>query len=208
MKILIVEDHTVLKIALKKLLESVFNDAMVIGAANARQCYSMLNQHSIDIVILDLNLPQTHGFVVLDEIAMQWPQTKVLVLSGDSYEESGLQSIYKGAWCYLDKAVDPDILIEAIETLYKGHKYYVPQINELLIKPHIKPGDKLPHETLSKREYEVMILLAKEKKYKEISEQLGISEKSVGTNRTNITIKMGIKKNTEITAYCKLHKLI
>ena len=139
---------------------------------------------------------------------MLWPDTKVIVLSADKYQDSGLPSIYKGAWAYLEKTVHPDILIAAIKKVFAGQKYYVPQINELLIKPHLKPGDKLPHEKLSKREYEVMILLAKEKKYKEISEQLGISDKSVGSNRTGITIKMGIKKNTEITAYCKLHKLL
>jgi two-component system, NarL family, invasion response regulator UvrY len=208
MKILIVEDHTILRKNLKTMFESAICGCVAIEAANGPQTLEILRKNTVDIVLLDLNLPEMHGLLVLEEIMKQWPCIKVLVMSADSYEESAVQSMQKGAWGYLTKEVDPDELIEAIETLNKGKKYLLPEVADLLINPPKSTAAEELHKMLTPCEYKVMILLAKEKSYKAIASVLGIKESTVGTHRTNLMIKMGMEKNSQLTKYCKIHKLI
>jgi DNA-binding NarL/FixJ family response regulator len=208
MKILICEDHTMVRQNMRKLLEETLGISSIAEAKNGRNTLEVLNKNPADIVLLDLNLQDIHGFEVLEKIGQQWPDTRVLVLSADAYEVSAVKAFQKGAWCYLNKDIDFEILIDAINSLYKGEQYILPEVMKLLTGPQNMNAVQYLHKKLTEREYEVMIMLAEGKSYKVISNELFISEKTVSAHRTNIMGKMGFKKNPELTLYCLKNKLI
>jgi two-component system, NarL family, invasion response regulator UvrY len=208
MKILICEDHRLVRKNMIKLFEETPGICFISEAKNGKQALEILGKTPVDVVLLDLILPDMHGFEVLDKIVQQWPDVKVLVLTADAYEESAVKSFQKGAWGYLNKDVDPDILIEAMHSVYEGKKYILPVVVDLLSLPQNIEGYKELYKKLSAREYEVMIKLAEEKSYREISNELFISVNAVGSHRTNIMKILGLKKNTELTKYCIKNKLI
>jgi two-component system, NarL family, invasion response regulator UvrY len=208
MKILICEDHRLVRKNMIKLFEETPGICFISEAKNGKQALEILAKTPVDVVLLDLILPDMHGFEVLEKIVHQWPEVKVLILSADAYEDSAVKAFQKGAWCYLNKDIDPDILIEAMISLYEGKKYILPEVNSLLASPQNIMGGQGLHKKLSSREYEVMIKLAEGKSYKEISLELFISKKTVSAHRTNIMGKMGLKKNPELTLYCLKNKLI
>jgi two-component system, NarL family, invasion response regulator UvrY len=208
MKILICEDHTLVRQNMRKLLEETSGISFVAEARSGKHTLEVLQKNPVDIVLLDLNLQDIHGFEVLEKIGAEWPQIKVLVLSADAYEVSAVKAFQKGAWCYLNKDIDFEILIEALNSLYKGKQYILPEVMKLLAGRQNINADQDLHKKLTEREYEVMIKLAEGKSYGEIAKELFISEKTVGSHRSHIVEKLELKLNTELTLYCIKHKLI
>lgn len=208
MKILICDDHKLFREGLKKMIELSAGISLIVEAADGKQALAMLGENTIDVALLDLSLPDVSGLELLETINRQWPDVKVVVLTMHSYDEFASQALKHGAACFLNKNIEPEILIEAIKSVYAGKQYVVPELAELLAKDLYKDDKHLPHELLSNRELQVMLKLAAGKTYAEISDELNISKTTVGTHRTNIVERMKIKKNTELTSYCIKNKLI
>lgn len=209
MNILICEDHTILMQSMKSYLQKSLTGSVIFEAKNGEQALEILGTKPMDVVLLDLSMPGgMHGFEVLEKINRQWPAVKVIILSADAYELSAVKAIRNGAWSYLNKDVEMEVLIDAIKSVVAGKKYILPEVLELLSNPQISPVPEELHKDLTDREYEVMILLAKERSYIQISKKLNMSTNNVGTHRTNLMLKMKMKKNSELVNYCRINHLI
>ncbi len=208
-KILIADDHPILRQGLVKILSSA-SDFQVVGEAqNAKETIEFIRKEECDIVILDITMPDRNGLDVLEQIKKEKPQINVLILSVHREELYAKQAFKSGASGYMTKESAPDELAGAIRMIVSGRKYVSPAFAEkLLFETENEAKDKPLHETLSKREFQIMLMIAAGETPKSISEKLFISVKTVNTYRDRILERMSFKTNADITRYAVLNKLI
>ena len=207
-KLLIVDDHDVVRVGFRQIL-SESGRFLVAGEANsAAQAFDHLRKESFDIVLLDISLPDGSGVDVLRKIRERYPDTKVLILSGFAEEQYGVNMLRAGAAGFLSKTCTSEQLISAIETIAIGRRYVSPKLAEILAEGLSAPTDKPVHDQLSEREFQIFCRLAEGKTVSEIAESLFISVKTVSTYRSRLMEKMGLKTNSELTYYALKNGLI
>jgi DNA-binding NarL/FixJ family response regulator len=160
------------------------------------------------VVLLDISMPGRSGLEILEEIKAQRPKLAVLILSMHPEEQYAVRALRAGASGYLTKASAPQELIGAIRKVASGGKYVTASLAEKLADELEVNTGKLPHERLSDREHQVMLMLAGGKSVSDIASELCLSVKTISTYRTRIMEKMGMKKNAELTLYAVHNKLI
>lgn len=207
-KVLITDDHAMFRAGLKHIIDEEF-DMLVAGeAANGQEVMSKILDKDYDVVVLDINMPGRDGIEVLSEIKAVKPNIAVLVLSMYSEEQFAIRALREGASGYLTKESAPDELTSAIREVFRGGKYISPTVAQILAYNVDSHSEKLLHEKLSDREYEVMLQITIGKKIREIAGELNLSGKTISTYRTRILEKMGMETNTELTQYAIRHKLL
>jgi two-component system, NarL family, invasion response regulator UvrY len=206
-RVIIVDDHPVVRRGLKQIIEEEPDMQMVNQAGNARDAISVIGQTACDAVILDITLPGVSGIEVLNQLRREHPDLPVLIMSMHEEEQYALRVLKAGASGYLMKDSIPEELIKAIRKITAGGKYISSSFSETLISLQEAPGKPL-HENLSDREFQIMCMIARGKALKEIGEVLCISGKTVSTYRARIMEKMKIKTNADITSYALKHELI
>ena len=207
-RILLVDDHALIRRGLRNLLESDLATAQVFEAEDARQATERLMSDSWDLILLDINLPGRSGLEVLEEVRHLHLKTPVIVLSAYPEEEFALRAFHLGASGYLNKQSASEELLVAVKRVLAGGKYVTASMAERLaaaLGGDIRPA---PHELLSNRELQVMRLVAGGKTLKEIGEALGVSEKTVATYRTRLSTKMGLGSKVDLTRYAVQHGLV
>ena len=208
LRILIVDDHDVVRIGFRQILSEHPRFSVTAEAATAAEALEALRTVKFDIVLLDLSLPDGSGIDVLRRIKAQYPDTKVLVLSGFSEEQYGINMLRAGAAGFLSKTCSSEELVKAIDTVAVGRRYVSSKLADLLADGLTTPVDKPLHEQLSQREFQIFCHLAEGKTVSEISESLFISVKTVSTYRARLMEKMGLKTNSELTYYAVKNGLI
>ncbi|MFZ4564402.1 MAG: response regulator transcription factor [Bacteroidales bacterium] len=208
MKILICDDHRLVRDGLRQILLQMEGMTVVEEAGNAKEAFSYLRREHFDIVLLDISLPDRNGLDVLQSIKEKWPSTNVLILSMHPLEVFALRALTFGASGYLTKDTAMEELLIAVKSVSEGQKYISISVEKLLVHHLDKDEISLKHNALSKREFEILIKLANGKSLLEIGNELSISNKTVGTYRTRILEKMGLTKNIELTWYCMENRLI
>ena len=208
-KILIADDHPILRQGLVKIL-SAAPDLQVVGEAqNAKEIIDLVKKNECDVVILDITMPDRNGLDVLEQIKREKPQTSVLMLSVHKEELYAKQAFKAGAAGYMTKESVPDELVGAIRMIASGKRHISPAFAEkLLFETEHQDIDKPLHEMLSNREFQIMLMIASGLTPKVISEKLFISVKTVNTYRDRILERMSFKTNADITRYAVLNKLI
>lgn len=207
-KILIADDHAIVREGLKQIVAEE-SDMKVTGeAANSDEVLSIILKNSFDIAILDINMPGKSGLDLLKDLKIQFPKLPVLILSMYAEEQYGIRALKAGASGYLRKASVPDELVAAIRKIVLGGKYISLTLAEKLADNVYSSYDKLPHEKLSDREYEVMCKIASGESAEQISEDLSISIHTFYTYRNRIFEKMNMRSNVELTQYVINNKLI
>lgn len=207
-KVLITDDHAMFRAGLKHIIDEEF-DMLVAGeAANGQEVMSKILDKDYDVVVLDINMPGRDGIEVLSEIKAVKPNIAVLVLSMYSEEQFAIRALREGASGYLTKESAPDELTSAIREVFRGGKYISPTVAQILAYNVDSHSEKLLHEKLSDREYEVMLQITIGKKIREIAGELNLSGKTISTYRTRILEKMGMETNAELTQYAIRHKLL
>lgn len=201
MRILVADDHPVVRLGLSQILTRSFKGVAVEEASNARQLLQQLGKGRWDLILLDLTLPGRSGLDVLKQVKEQCPKLPVLVLSIHSENEYGIRVLKAGASGYLTKETVPEQLIQAINKVLKGRIYVSDSLAERLAAGLRDKLDLLPHETLTDREYEVMRLIASGLSTGEIARKLSLSVKTISTFRSRILQKMRLKNNAEIVRY-------
>ena len=205
MKIIISDDHAVVRKGLKQILMEMSGVKVVEEVDNGPALIEKITNDSFDFVVLDISMPGQSGLQALKEIRDRKPKLPVLILSIHPEEQYALRALKGGASGYITKDSAPEELVKAIQKILSGHKYITQSITDKLADNF---GDKLPHELLSDREYEVLAMIAVGKTITDIGAELSLSVKTVSTYRSRIYDKMGMTSRTELTLYAIQNKLI
>ncbi|QEC65936.1 response regulator transcription factor [Panacibacter ginsenosidivorans] len=208
LRILIADDHTVVRRGLKQILLDEFPTADVQEAADADILLKKVMKEEWDVVISDLSMPGRSGMEALQQIKLHNPKLPVLILSVHAEEHYAIRVLKAGASGYLNKESAPEELIKAIHRVLLGKKYITPSIAEQLASSLDKDNEKPLHEYLSDREFEVLKLLASGKAVSDIADQMSLSVTTVSTYRARIMAKMNLKTNADLTLYAIENKLI
>jgi DNA-binding NarL/FixJ family response regulator len=207
-KILIADDHAIVREGLKQILSESADLSVVDEASTGQEVLEKISKNDPDLVILDIAMPGRGGLDILKEIKTQKPRLPVLILSMYPEEQYAVRVLKSGAAGYLTKESAPSELVRAIRQISQGKKYISPSLAEkLAVDLEIGP-DKPSHETLSDREYQVMCMIASGKTLKEISDGLSLSIKTISTYRSRILEKMNMKTNAELTHYAIKNNLV
>ena len=207
-KILIADDHAIVREGLKQIVAEE-KDILVAGEAeNANRLMELLKAEKWSLVVLDINMPGRSGLEALKDIKQIYPDLPVLILSMFSEDQYGLRAIKAGASGYLKKVSAPTELVAAIRKIVSGGKYINQSLAEKLAENFGGLNNKLLHEKLSDREYQIMCNIALGKSAEEIAEELSISINTVYSYRNRILEKMSMRSNVELTQYAIQYKLI
>jgi two-component system, NarL family, invasion response regulator UvrY len=206
MKILIVDDHAIFRDGLRRILSDEFKAVTFGEASNATEALDRVWKEKWDVVLLDITMHGRTGLDVLKEIRSSASDVPVLILSGHPEEQYAVRVLKAGAAGYLTKESASHELCKAVKKLLGGGKYISASVAEQLAALIQSPqGD--PHETLSNREYQVMLLIAAGKVPKEIGSELSLSAKTISTYRSRILEKLKLRNNAEIMRYVVERKL-
>jgi DNA-binding NarL/FixJ family response regulator len=208
MKILIADDHEVVRQGVRQILIEGFEKVAFGEAVNAAELLAQVRKQKWDLVLLDISMPGRSGLEALVELKKEQPKLPVLVLSMFSEREYALRVLRAGAAGYLTKQGLGHELVAAVKKVLGGGRYITPTLAELLAADLGKQETGLPHEKLSDREYEVMKLIAAAKSVKEIASELSLGEKTVFTYRARLLEKLGLKSDVEVARYALQHGLV
>jgi two-component system, NarL family, invasion response regulator UvrY len=207
-RIVIVDDHRLVREGLKKLLTHE-NDMCVIGeAGDSLEAFELIDRLLPDLLLLDLSLPGRSGLDILADIRLRYPELRTLILSMHPEESWGLRALKAGADGYLGKDVVPDELVTAIRRIHAGRKYITEGLAEALVDDMMQPQAAHAHERLSQREFEVLLLIASGKQPRDIADLLSIGERTVGTYRRRILEKLRLASTADIVHYAIQHRLL
>lgn len=207
-KILIADDHSAIRIGVKQICANEFPAMQFAEAVNYAEVFQKLKETDWDILILDVDLPGRNGLDILKQIKTDKIKVPVLMFSFHIEEQIALRALKIGAAGYLSKDVADMELIKAINQILKGKKYVSESIAEKLLSLYEKDTEKEPHELLSDREYQTLLLIASGKTVSEIAEILYLSKPTISTYRARILEKMKMKNNAELTTYAIGQKLL
>lgn len=207
-KILIVDDHEVVREGVKKILDEQSSAATFGEASTAPEAIRLVREQDWDVVVLDLSVGDGGGLEVLKELKHIRPRLPVLILSMHSEEQYARRAFKAGAAGYITKGSPREELVKAINKVIGGGVYISPALAERLAIDLGSDTERAPHEALSDREFEVMRLIASGKTVGEIAEMLSLSDKTISTYRARILEKMGMKTNAELTHYAIQNKLV
>lgn len=208
MKILIADDHSVVREGLKQYVKTLNEVKLIDEAVNGNEAWAKIKDEGYDLVILDVSMPGMSGLDVLRKIKERNLQTRVLILSVYPQEQYAIHAFKLGASGYLSKDGAFEELTLAIRKIASGGRYVSSAFAEKLAFNEYDSSTYKLHEKLSEREFQVMVMLAKGKSVTEISKEIFISDKTVSTYRVRILDKMGMKKNAELTFYAIKNNLI
>jgi len=206
-RILITDDHAVVRSGMREFLASVEGLDVVAEAATGKEALSIVRSTPLDVVLLDVSLPDADGLEILKCIKYERPELAVLVFSVYPEEDFAIHAFDNGASGYLNKAEAPREIVAAIRTVASGNRYISPFLAEKLLSGTLPLAKRLPHERLSRREMEVLLLVSNGISLTKIGEQLQLSVKTVGTYRGRILEKLSMRSNAELTRYVLEQKL-
>ena len=207
-RVLIVDDHAVVRRGLRELLSDEFRGAAFGEASTAQQALEQISKKEWDVALLDITLPGRSGLDLLKEVKAARPRLPVLVLSVHPEDQFAVRVLKAGAEGYLTKESAPEELVNAIRKILAGGQYVSPTLAEKLALGLRKDSTRAPHETLSDREYEIMCCIASGKTVTEIARELSLSPKTISTYRARLLEKLRVKNNAEIIRYAIRNGLV
>ncbi len=203
MKILIGDDHSVVRRGLKMIILEEYPNAIIQEAVDGGDLLNLLHKDANwDLIISDISMPIINGLEIIKIAKEQFPKIPVLILSMHAAQDYAVRTLKSGAYGYITKQSASDELIKAIQSITAGKKYVTQDIVDLLVEENTNSSDTdLLHKQLSNREFEVLKMLAEGKKISEIASFLSLSINTISTYRTRILEKMHFKSNADITKY-------
>ena len=196
-RILIADDHTLVREGLKQILSDLPDMAVTEEASNGKEVLDKIRESDFDVVLLDISMPGQSGVDILKQIKLLKPKLPVLILSMYPEEQYAIRTLRAGAAGYLTKDSVPDELIEALRTVSLGKKYITFSLAEKLAYDWDENMKRLPHEKLSDREFQVMLMIAAGKAIQEIADEMCLSINTISTYRKRILEKMKMAKKQE-----------
>ena len=207
MRFLLIDDHPIVRDALKQLLVQLYAGATIAEASTAREAMETLPQKRWDVVFLDISLPDRSGLDLVRDLQSVAPQVPVLVFSGMREEEFGERVLKSGAWGFLPKCSTMGEVQTAVQRVRSGKKYISADLAAKLMESAIHPTPETAHEALSARELEVLRQLGAGHSVSEIADRLNLSVKTVSTYRARMLDKLGLKNTAGLIRYVVMHGL-
>jgi two-component system, NarL family, invasion response regulator UvrY len=208
MNMVIVDDHAIVRIGLKQLVQEAYPYATIWEAGSGREALMLLDRVRWDLAILDVNLPDQNGVELLKAIKQRQPLLPVMMLSLHPEEQYALRTLKAGAAAYLTKERAPEELVTAIKQVLAGRKFITATLAERLATVVFSPVEQLPHERLSDREFQVLCAIGQGKTVSAIAGDLSLSVKTVSTYRTRLLDKLQMKNTTDLIRYTLDHTLV
>ena len=207
-KILICDDHPAIVNGVKLVLEEEYSGAEFGEAINAGMVLSKMREKDWDLLVLDVNMPGRNGLDVLKQLKDEGSKTPVLMFSMHPEGQIAIRALKLGAAGYLSKDSDAEEMIKATHQIFNGRKYITAGMAEQLAMALENPTQKAPHELLSDREYQTLLLIASGKTISQIAQELTLSIPTISTYRTRILEKTGMKTSAELTSYAVRNHLV
>jgi two-component system, NarL family, invasion response regulator UvrY len=200
MKILIADDHAIVRKGLIELLSEAFRDLRVFEAVNSQQAIDIVSKEILDVILLDISMPGRNGIETLKQIRSMGIKAPILMLSMHPEDQYAVRALKAGASGFVNKESATEELLTAIQKIIAGKKYITPAVAEKLLEAGEK-GDKPAHEFLSDREMDVLLKIASGKTVSEIADELSLSVNTISTYRTRLLEKLSLHNNAELTRY-------
>ena len=207
-KILVVDDHALIRKGLKQLLEDSPDMKISGEAASGTEAMALLREQHFDLMLLDINLPDKHGIELLKQFNSEQPDLKIIILSMYPEDQYGVRALKAGAMGYINKQSTSEVLIKAIRHVITGKKYISEILAEQLLNNLIGESQELMHQKLSNREYQTLCLMASGKSLGDIAHTMTLSPKTVSVYRSRMLTKMGFTNNAEAMHYAITHHLV
>ncbi|WEK35488.1 MAG: response regulator transcription factor [Candidatus Pseudobacter hemicellulosilyticus] len=206
-RILIADDHVIVRAGLKQILVEEFPQARIEEVGDTESLLVKIVKEDWDLVISDLSMPGKSGLEALGQIKQQKPKLPVLILSIHPEDQYAVRVLKAGAAGYLNKSLAAEELVIAVNRVLMGRKYITAAVAEKLAS-QLDDGPQAAHENLSDREFDVLKLIASGKSVSEIAELLSLGVTTVSTYRARVLEKMSMKTNAELTRYALENKLV
>ncbi|AZG09537.1 DNA-binding response regulator [Pigmentiphaga sp. H8] len=207
-RLVLADDHAIVRSGLRQIAQAEEGISVVGEAADCGDLLDVLRKTEADVVLMDISMPGKNGLEGLKQVRERWPRIAVLMLSMYPEDQYAVRSVKAGAAGYLHKNSPPETVIAAIRAVARGKKYITPELAEQLAT-HLSQGDERPpHELLSDREYQTMVMIASGRTLTQIAEEISLSPKTVSVYRARLLEKMKLKNNAELTHYALKHKLV
>ena len=201
MKILLADDHPVVRRGLRQLLQEQSGFDVVAEVSNGPEALAYVTAHGCDLAVLDISMPGMNGLETLKQLRHEHPALPILILSIYPSDQFAIRSFRAGASGYLCKAASPGELVEAVRRVHGGGRYVSPDFAERLVVESPGAPGRLAHERLSDREFQVFRALAAGRTVSEVARQLEISVKTVSTHRANLLRKLGLRTTADLIKY-------
>ncbi len=207
-RVLLADDHAIVRAGLKEILADTGDIAVAGEAANGQEVLALVRAHDYDLAVLDMSMPGRNGIELIKRVRAEKPKLRILILSMHAEQQYAVRALKAGASGYLTKDSAADQLVAAIRRIAAGGAYVSPETAERLALDASRASAALPHTLLSDREFQVFQLIVNGGAVGEIAKQLSLSIKTVSTHKTRILEKMGLANQAELIRYALEHKLL
>jgi DNA-binding NarL/FixJ family response regulator len=207
-KVILCDDHALIRRGIRDTLSDAVDIEVVGEAGDYGELRALMRGQSCDVLVLDINLPGRNGLDVLHVMKDEGSPVKVLVVSMYPEDQYAIRSLRAGAYGYVNKGGDPQLIVQAVRTVAQGRKYVTPEIAQMLVESLTAPASENPHDKLSDRELQTLVLIASGKRLSDIAEELKLSPKTVSVYRARVLEKLALQNNAELTVYAIRNGLV
>ena len=211
-KVILCDDHALIRRGIRDTLSDVADIEVVGEAGDYGELRSLLRDlgpsGGCDVLVLDINMPGRSGLDVLHVMKDEGTTIRTLIVSMYPEDQYAIRALRAGAFGYVNKGGDPQVLVQAVRTVAQGRKYVTPEIAQMLVESLTAPVNELAHQKLSDRELQTLVMIASGKRLSDIAEELMLSPKTVSVYRARVLEKLGLANNSELTVYAIRNRLV
>ncbi len=206
--VILCDDHALIRRGIRDTLSDATDIRVVGEAGDYGELRALMRLQRCDVLLLDINLPGRSGLDALHALQDEGATVKVLIVSMYPEDQYAIRALRGGASGYVNKGGDPQLIVQAVRTVAQGRKYVTPEIAQMLVESLTAPVVENPHERLSDRELQTLVLIASGKRLADIANDLMLSPKTVSVYRARVLEKLGLSNNSELTVYAIRNGLV
>lgn len=207
-RVLLCDDHALIRRGIRDTLADASDIEVVGEAGDYGELRALMRETKCDVLVLDINLPGRSGLDALHALKDEGSPVRVLVVSMYPEDQYAIRALRAGAFGYVNKGGDPQLIVQAVRTVAQGRKYVTPEIAQMLVESLTTPVAENSHAKLSDRELQTLVLIASGKRLSDIAEELMLSPKTVSVYRARVLEKLGLANNSELTVYAIRNRLV